>query len=110
MKLFDLEKRATSEGGEYVLGAKDLHTHSCYMIYGILRPGEGDRLVRPGQGHEEILCAVAGALTLHTPSGELRLEPGHAMLLTENQSFHISNSSDHSVVYIVAGGRSHPNG
>lgn len=108
MNLFDLETMAISGGGEYVLGAKDLHTHSHYMIYGILQPGEGERLVRPGKGHEEIFCAITGALTLHTPSGDVRLEPHHAMLVTEDQSFLISNPSDHPVVYIMAGGRSHP--
>ncbi len=109
MRSFNLEKLAAEFGGEYVLGMKDLQTHACYMIYGILQPGERDRLVRPGEGHEEILCAVDGALTIHADSGEMTLERCHAVHITEDRSFHISNPSDLPVLYIMAGGhvRSH---
>ncbi len=108
MKAFDLEKLATAEGGEYVLGLKDLHTHACYMIYGVLQPGEGRRLVRPGEGHEEILCAVEGPIVLHIDSGDMLLERGHAVHIKEDQSFHISNPSDRVVAYVMAGGHSRP--
>jgi uncharacterized cupin superfamily protein len=107
---FDLATLARSEGGEYVLGMKDLHTRTCYMIYGILEPGERDRLVRPGEGHEEILCAVDGPLTIHSEKGNIELQKGHAVHVKENVSFHISNPSERAVVYIMAGaptGRSH---
>jgi uncharacterized cupin superfamily protein len=101
---FDLETMALAEDGEYVLGLKDLHTHACYMIYGFLQPGQQDRLVRPGEGHEEILCAVTGSLTLHTTSGDVLLEQGHAVHIKEDASFTISNESDTRCVYIMAGG------
>ncbi len=104
MKSFDLEELAREEGGEYVLGLKDLHTHACYMIYGVLQPGEKERLVRPGEGHEEILCAIDGPLVMHTDSGEIRLERNHAVHITEDQSFHISNPSDRPIAYVMAGG------
>jgi uncharacterized cupin superfamily protein len=105
MKLFDLDRLASSEGGEYVLGAKDLHTQTCYMIYGILQPGETDRLVKPGEGHEEILCAVTGTLMLHTAAGAAPLHAGCAVHVKEDESFHLSNPSDQPLVYIMAGGR-----
>ena len=108
MRSFDLPRLASEEGGEYVLGAKDLHTHACYMIYGILDAGEGDRLVRPGEGHEEILCAMDGPVLLHRPSGDVRLEPGHAVHVTEDESYTMSNPSDRPVVYIMAGGHGRP--
>ncbi len=108
MKSFNLEKAAAAGGGEYVLGMKDLHTHACYMIYGSLQPNQGDRLVRPGEGHEEILCAVGGPLLLHTDSGDVRLEKGHAVHVKEEESFHISNPSNRPVVYILAGGHARP--
>ena len=64
MKSFDLAKMAAAQGGEYVLAAKDLHTEACYLVYGLLKPGEGDRLIQPGKGYEEILCAMTGALMM----------------------------------------------
>lgn len=105
---FNVEKRARSQGGEYVLGLKDLHTHACYLIYGILQPGEGERLVKPGEGHEEILCAVGGSLAIHRNRGEEILEQGHAIHIKEDESFVISNPSDQPAVYIMAGGHSRP--
>lgn len=106
MKTFDLAKLVSSQGGEYVLGMKDLHTHACYMIYGLLKPGESQRLVKPGDGHEEILCAMDGPVLMDTTSGQVVLEQGHAVHIKEQESFFISNPSDKPVVYIMAGGHS----
>lgn len=106
MRIFDLEALCVSEGGEYVLGLKNLHTQSCYLVYGILQPGEGERLVRPGDGYEEILCAVGGSLTLHTDQEDIELSRSQAVLVKQGDSFYISNPSDKAVVYILAGGRS----
>ena len=108
MKSYDLRTLAVQEGGEYVLGMKDLNTHACYMIYGLLKPREERRLVKPGKGHEEILCTVVGALVMHTSGGEIRLEENHAVHVKEDESFDISNPSDDTVVYVMAGGHSRP--
>ncbi|MDQ7785830.1 MAG: hypothetical protein RDU20_23315 [Desulfomonilaceae bacterium] len=108
MKIFDLAELADSSGGEYVLGAKDLHTDSCYMIYGVLAPGEADRLVRAGKGHEEILCSLTGTIMLHTTAGEVPLHRGSAVLVKEDDSFYLSNPSDRALVYVTAGGRCRP--
>ncbi len=40
MKKTDLRGRAEKGDGEYVFGAADTDSHACYMIYGILKPGE----------------------------------------------------------------------
>lgn len=106
MKAFDVAKLAVDQGGEYVLGMKDLHTHACYFVYGILAPREEKRLVRPGQGHEEILCAVEGDLTVQTRTGDVPLSRGNAIHVKEDESFFISNPSDSTVVYVLAGGHS----
>lgn len=108
MKAFDLEKLAHREGGEYVLGMKDLHSQACYLIYGILAPGEGERLIRPGSGYEEILCAVGGPLLIRGKTGETRLESGNAVQVQEDDSFMVSNPADREIVYIIAGGRTNP--
>ncbi len=104
MKVFDVDAFATVMGGEYVLGAKDLHSKACYLIYGTLGPGEGERLVQPGRGYEEVLCAVDGPLILHGPGGAVTLEFGHAAHFAESDSFYISNPSEKALRYIAAGG------
>jgi hypothetical protein len=104
VKSFDLESMASAFGGEYVLGMKDLHSDACYLIYGRLEQGEGGRLIRPGPGHEEILCAVDGPLTVHTDCGDMVLQRGSAIHINQEESFSISNPSNTSVVYILAGG------
>jgi len=88
---------------------KDLHTHACYMIYGIMQPAEAQRLVKPGDGHEEILCAVDGDLEIHSEKGEFALNRGQAVHVKEEASFFLVNpSADKPVVYIMAGGHCRP--
>ncbi|MBM4325941.1 MAG: hypothetical protein FJ118_02150 [Deltaproteobacteria bacterium] len=105
MKVFDLETLASLWGGEYVLARKDLHSDACYLIFGKLAEGEGERLIRPGAGYEEILCAVDGRLLMRTAQGEALLERSHAVHVTEHESLFISNPAADPVTYIVAGGR-----
>ena len=105
MKLFDLRTLASTEGGEYVLGAKDLHIQTCYLIYGYLETGESRRLIKPGESHDEILCAIDGPILMHTTRGQITLLPGHAVHVKEDESFFVSNPSDRPAVYIIAGGR-----
>jgi hypothetical protein len=105
VKLFDLRTLASTEGGEYVLGAKNLHIQTCYLIYGYLETGEGRRLIKPGESHDEILCAIDGPILMHTTRGQITLPPGHAVHVKEDESFFVSNPSDRPAVYIIAGGR-----
>ncbi len=59
MKIFDVKNMAVdAKFGEYIVGYKETGSHACYLIYGILKPGEKDRLVKPGKGHEEIILAM----------------------------------------------------
>jgi hypothetical protein len=108
MKFFNVKRLAKEQGGEYVLGMKDLHTHACYLIFGTLAPDERDRLVKPGEGHEEILLAVDGRLIIENEKGKLVLEAGHATHVKEDEAFFISNPSDKNVIYVMAGGHSSP--
>ncbi|GAB4389116.1 MAG: hypothetical protein Kow0025_12480 [Thermodesulfovibrionales bacterium] len=103
MRTFDLRKMAA--GGEYVLGVKDTGSHACYMIYGVLGPGEKGRLVRPGKGHEEIVLSARG---------EIRVTGAVSGPLPEGSAFHIAgeaecfleNAGSGEAVYVIAGG--HP--
>ncbi len=108
MKLFDLRTLAATEGGEYVLGAKDLHVQTCYLIYGYLEGGEDQRLIKPGESHDEILCAVDGPITMHTTRGQITLPTGHAVHVKEDESFFVSNPLERRVVYVIAGGSKGP--
>lgn len=105
MKTFETRKRALEEGGEYVLGAKDTGSHACYMIYGVLRPGEKGRLIKPGQGHEELVLAQKGDLVVTGKlSGTLR--EGTSFHVTGDDECFLENPSPTEAVYIVAGGHS----
>jgi hypothetical protein len=65
---------------------------------------EENRLVKPGQGYEEILCAMDGPLLMRSCHGDAQLPEGHAVHVKENESFFLSNPSNRSVTYIIAGG------
>jgi hypothetical protein len=75
------------------------------MIYGVLKPGEKGRLIKPGRGHEEIVLAIKGDLLL---TGDIvgRLEQGHAVHVTGETSSYLENPGSDEAVYIVAGGHS----
>jgi hypothetical protein len=106
MKKIDIRSRAlSSENGEYVLGLEDTGSHACYMIYGVLKPGEKGRLIKPGRGHEEIVLAMNGELVL---SGEISglLEQGSAFHIVGDASAYLENPGSNEVVYIISGGHS----
>jgi hypothetical protein len=105
VRQIDVAALASSQGGEYVLGKKDLHSDTCYLVYGCLEAGEGDRIVKPGAGYEEILCAVKGRLLMHTDREDVLLPEGHAVHVKADESFLLSNPGDETVVYVMAGGR-----
>ena len=106
MEKTDLRERAEKGAGEYVFGSADTGSHACYMIYGVLKPGEKERMIRPGSGHEEILAAVKGSLTV-TGQFSGRLEEGHAFHIVGDQACFLENMSDSEAIYVVAGGHSH---
>ena len=105
-KIYSLRKMALETGGEYVLGARDLRTHACYLIYGELAPGERGRKVCPGAGHEEILLAVKGNLSLSAENEEIRLQEGEALHFQEEETVFLANPGQEKSVYIPAGGHS----
>lgn len=105
MKKTDLRDKAKKSDGEYVFGAEDTGSHACYMIYGVLKPGEKDRMIKPGRGHEEILVSVQGSLTV-TGHYSGAIGEGHAFHLADDQTCFLENRGDSEAVYIVAGGHS----
>lgn len=108
MKIFNMAEMAEDSGGEHVLGVKDTGTHACYMIYGTLKPGEEDRLINPGKGHEEILMVTGGELKLSGPGlapvKELTLPEGSALHLSGDRECLLRNDTGSTASYVCAGG------
>jgi hypothetical protein len=106
LKIYDCLMRAKAESGETVLGAEELNTQACYLIYGLLEPEQKGRVLNPGPGHEEIICLVAGMATLTGPEGSQNLKVGEAVYLKGDVTYTLENHQKVPVVYIAAGGHS----
>ena len=106
MNIFTLhEHTLQSESREYVLGSQDTGSHACYMIYGILRPKEKGRMIKPGEGHEEIVLAMKGNLKVTGCFTDL-LQEGAAFHITGEEECFLENTEDNDAIYVVAGGHS----
>lgn len=106
MKIFDLKNKvAQSERGESLLGFRDTGSHACYMIYGILKPKEKGRQIKPGAGHEEIVLAAKEDLEV-TGFYAGTLKEGLAFLIQGDQECFLENRGESNAVYVVAGGHS----
>jgi hypothetical protein len=106
MKIFEVFHKALHSGeGETILGFQETGSHACYMIYGILKPGEKGRTVKPGNGHEEIVLAVKGDLEVTGYVSE-SLKEGSAFHLKGEQECSLENKTNSGAVYIIAGGHS----
>ncbi len=104
MKIFSISDNV-HESGEYILGSNETGSHACYMIYGVLKPGEQGRELKPGRGHEEIVLALTGDMTLTgTYTGILR--KGHALHMQGEETYHASNNGASPLLYVIAGGHS----
>lgn len=105
MNIYNISELTSKNNGEYILGSADLHTHACYLIYGILRPFEKGRLIKPGKGHEEIVCLIKGEVVL---CGEetFSLKQGQAFHIKGDETYLMDNNAETEAVYVIAGGHS----
>lgn len=102
MKIFNVIGKGGSSG-ENLLGSQETGSHACYLIYGILQPGETGREFKPGHGHEEIVLALQGDLTL-TNAHVGTLKQGQALHLAGDETVLAGNSGAMPAVYVVSGG------
>lgn len=104
MKIYDVFGKA-DDSGEHILGARETGSHACYLIYGVLKPGEKIRELSPGTGHEELVLVIAGDLEL---SGQCTgmLKQGQAIHLKDAQSCSAENPGTIDAVYVISGGHS----
>lgn len=106
MKFFDLKNKALkSENGEHILGFKETGSHACYMIYGVLSPGEKNRAIKPGEGHEEIILAVKGDIEV-TGHYSGTLKEGTAFHIAGEHECFLENKGISDAIYVIAGGHS----
>jgi hypothetical protein len=80
MTVFDV-KGNVGDSGEYILGAEQTGSHACYVIYGIMKPHEKGRELKPGKGHE-----------------------GQAIHLRGDETAWLENASGAEAVYVISGG------
>jgi hypothetical protein len=104
VKIFDIIGKVGGPG-ECILGSQETGSHACYLIYGVLQPGDTGRELRPGAGHEEIVLALTGDLTL-TGVHSGTLKQGQALHLTGDETVLAGNSGAMPAVYVVSGGHS----
>lgn len=90
------------KSGEYIIGADLTGSHACYMIYGVIKPEDKPRLIKPGKGHEEIVLIIKGRAKL----GEIILQEGESFHIAGEDSCFLENISDTELIYIIAGGHS----
>jgi hypothetical protein len=104
MRIFDITNRIAGSG-EYILGADDTGSHACYLIYGVLKPGEQGRELKPGNGHEELVLALQGDLQV---TGHYRgtIKEGQAVHLRGDEALRAGNDGTTEAVYVIAGGHS----
>lgn len=106
MKIFELKNKAlSSENGEQILGSDETGSHACYMIYGVLKPGEKGRLIKPGGGHEELVLAAKGDIEVTGHCSGI-LKEGSAFHMTGEHECYIENKGASEAIYIIAGGHS----
>ena len=102
MRIFDIIGKAGSSG-ECLLGSQETGSHACYLIYGVLQPGETGRELKPGHGHEEIVLALQGDLAL-TNAHVGTLKQGQALHLAGDETVLAGNAGAMPAVYVVSGG------
>lgn len=104
MKVYELRRTAAqSERGESLLGFRDLGSHACYMICGVLKPGDEQRKIKPGRGHEEIVLAIKGDIHA-TGCYTGVLKEGSAIHIRGEEECFFENTGKSEMVYIIAGG------
>ena len=106
MKTFNLKKHAvSSDSGEFIFGLEHTGSHACYMVYGVLKPGQKQRVIKPGKGHEEMVLAVKGNFEIYGRfSGQLN--EGCAFHIAGEDTVYLQNTETTDAFYVIAGGHS----
>ena len=106
MNTFELmDKARNAVEGESILGYKETNSHACYMLVGVMKPGEKGRRLKPGAGHEELVLTTKGSFAV---TGFIKgtLAEGFAIHLAGEQECLLENISGADAIYVLSGGHS----
>jgi redox-sensitive bicupin YhaK (pirin superfamily) len=103
VKIFDVAGKA-GDSGESLLGYRDTGSRACYLVYGVMDPGEGGRELKPGRGHEELVLVLQGELQVD--GRDATLNRGQAVHLKGDETVRVSNPGVSQALYVIAGGHS----
>ncbi|MBI5641014.1 MAG: hypothetical protein HZA17_11370 [Nitrospirae bacterium] len=104
MKIYNVSEAAINNEGEFVLGSAELKTQACYLVYGFLTEGEKGRELKPGKGHEEIICIARGEVILRRGDEETRVRQGEAFYMKGEETYLMYNRAVGETLYVIAGG------
>lgn len=110
MRTYNVSDLAQNNECEYVLGSTDLKTHACYLVYGVLKLDEKERLIKAGKGHEEIVCLISGEVLLKGDKETFNLKQGQAFHIKGDETYLMDNAGSVDAVYVIAGGHSEAHG
>ncbi len=103
MKIINIQDNLLRKG-EFIAGSEATGTHACYLIYGVLEPGE-ERVISPGPGHEEIYCIIKGEVEVNNENEEFFLSKGQCIYLVGRERVTFK-APEKTVIYVVSGGHS----
>lgn len=109
MKYNIYQKCLEAKKKEAYYGAKlNKEIKDVYLGVGILEPGEVNKKIGPGRGHEEILYVSKGKIGVKLKDAEHVLEQGELICLLNSQKARVSNLSDDASEFTIAGGHTKP--
>jgi uncharacterized cupin superfamily protein len=71
-----------------------------------MKQNEKKRLIKPGKGHEEIVCLVSGKVLLRGNHATFNLKSGQAFHIKGDEALYMDNTGNDDAVYVIAGGHS----
>ena len=107
---FNLKNKCeSSKDREFFYGAKlNKDIKDVYMGYCFLHPGEADRKVGPGRGHEELLYLINGKIEIIVKDQKILMNEGDIYYIPDGLKVRLKNISDERVNFMVAGGHTKP--
>jgi len=100
-----LEKCLASKKAEFYYGAKiNKKIKDVYFGIGLLEPGEENRKVGPGRGHEEIFYLQEGKIEVKIENDMFIINEGELFFIPDKSKAIIKNLVDKKSKFMIAGG------
>jgi len=99
------EKCLESSKKEFFYGAKiNREIKDVYLGLCFLEPGETNRKVGPGKGHEELLYLMNGKIRVNTKENEINLNEGEVFFIRDGLKVVLKNLTKERSYFMIAGG------